>query len=110
MFNQMKNCSFMHPYFLLLKSFCLRSNIKHSTVFYHQMKHLKVRQKYCAAHHIFNSLLIVSSGDETLHLMLDIILLKFPRSYIVPGGEGVGEKHHHHHLLSGVPNWLFWLI
>ena len=29
--NQMKNCSFLHPKFLLLKSFCLRSNIKHST-------------------------------------------------------------------------------
>ena len=27
----MKNCSFLHHWFLLLKSFCLRSNIKHST-------------------------------------------------------------------------------
>ena len=35
------------------------------------MKHLEVRQKYSAAPHIFNSLLSVSSGDETLHLMLD---------------------------------------
>ena len=26
-----KNCSFLHPWFLLLKSFCLRSNIKYST-------------------------------------------------------------------------------
>ena len=36
------------------------------TVFHHQMKHLEVRQK--------NSLLGVSSGDETLHLMFDILL------------------------------------
>ena len=44
------------------------------TVFHHQMKHLKVRQKYSAARRIFNSLLGVSSGDETLHLMFDILL------------------------------------
>jgi len=35
------------------------------------MKHLEVRQKYFAARGIFNSLLCVSSGDETLSLMLD---------------------------------------
>ena len=45
------------------------------TVFHHQMKHLEVRQKYSAARPIFNSLLGVSSGDETLHLMFDILLL-----------------------------------
>ena len=39
------------------------------TVFHHQMKHLEV-----AARRIFNSLLGVSSGDETLHLMFDILL------------------------------------
>ena len=50
------------------------------TVFHHQMKHLKVRQKYAAARRIFNSLLIVSSGDETLRLMLDILLEN--RSYV----------------------------
>ena len=44
------------------------------TVFHHQMKHLEVRQKYSAARRIYNSLLGVSSGDETLHLMLDILL------------------------------------
>ena len=38
------------------------------------MKHLKVRQKYAAARRIFNSLLGVSSGDETLRLMFDILL------------------------------------
>ena len=103
MFNQMKNCSFLHPYFLLLKSFCLRSNIKHSTMFYDQMKHLRVCQKDCAVHDIFDSLLSVSSGDETLCLMLDILLLKFPRSYIDPGGGGRGRHHHHHHLLSVGP-------
>ena len=44
------------------------------TVFHHQMKHLEVRQKYSAARRIFNSLLGVSSGDEPLHLMFDILL------------------------------------
>ena len=43
------------------------------TVFHHQMKHLEVRQKYSPARRIFNSLLGVSSGDETLHLMFDIL-------------------------------------
>ena len=43
------------------------------TVFHYQMKHLEVRQKYSAARRIFNSLLGVSSGDETLHLMFDIL-------------------------------------
>ena len=37
------------------------------------MKLLEVRQKYSAARGIFNSLLGVSSGDETLHLMFDIL-------------------------------------
>ena len=46
------------------------------TVFHHQMKHLEVRQKYSPARRIFNSLLGVSSGDETLHLMFDILLRK----------------------------------
>ena len=40
------------------------------------MKQLEVRQKYSAARRIFNSLLSVSSGDETLRLMLDILHLK----------------------------------
>ena len=43
------------------------------TVFHHQMKHLAVRQKYSATRRIFNSLLGVSSGDETLRLMFDIL-------------------------------------
>ena len=43
------------------------------TVFHLVMKHLEIRQKYSAAHRIFNSLLGVSSGDETLHLMFDIL-------------------------------------
>ena len=38
-----------------------------------EKKHLEVRQKYSAARRIFNSLLGVSSGDETLHLMFDIL-------------------------------------
>ena len=44
------------------------------TVFHHQMRHLEVRQKYSAARRIFNSLHGDSSGDETLHLMFDILL------------------------------------
>ena len=42
------------------------------------MKHLKAHQRYSAAHCIFNSLFSVSSGDETLHLMLDILLKSAP--------------------------------
>ena len=42
------------------------------TVFHHQ--HLEVRQKYSATRRIFNSLLGVSSGDETLRLIFDILL------------------------------------
>ena len=37
------------------------------------MKHLKVCQKYSAVCSIFNSLLSVSPGNETLLLMLDIL-------------------------------------
>ena len=40
------------------------------------MKHLEVRKKYSAASRIFNSLLRVSSGDEKLRLLLDILRLK----------------------------------
>ena len=43
------------------------------TVSHHQMRHLKVCQKDSAERRIFNSLLSVSSGDETLGLMLDIL-------------------------------------
>ena len=42
-------------------------------MFHHQIKHLEVRQKYPAARRIFNFPLSVSSGDETLRLMLDIL-------------------------------------
>ena len=54
------------------------------TVFHHQMKHLEVRQKYSATRRFFNSLLGVSSGDETLRLMLDI-LLQYQSLYIMWG-------------------------
>ena len=63
------------------------------TVFHHQMKHLEVRQKYSAARRIFNSLLGVSSGDETLHLMFDILRKKqhceegYPEVYTSQGLE-----------------------
>ena len=42
------------------------------------MKHLEVRQKYSPARSIFNSLLSISSGDETLRLKLDILLKRWP--------------------------------
>ena len=51
----------------------LISHSKH-TVFHHQMKHFEVSQKYSAARRIFNSLLSVSSGGETMRLILDILL------------------------------------
>ena len=44
------------------------------SVFHRQMKQLEVRQKYSSARRIFNSLLSVSTGDETLRLILDISL------------------------------------
>ena len=56
--------------FLLLKSFCLRSNIKHST---HSFITIEVRQKYSTARRIFNYFIGVSPGVETLRLMLDIL-------------------------------------
>ena len=37
------------------------------------MKHLKDRKKTSAARRIFSSLLSLSSGDETLRLLLDIL-------------------------------------
>ena len=45
------------------------------------MKHLEVRQKYSAARRIFNSLLGVSSGDETLHLISCLIYYFLATSY-----------------------------
>ena len=42
-------------------------------MFHHQIKHLEVRQKYSTGRRIFN-LLGVLSSDETLRLMLDILL------------------------------------
>ena len=58
----------------------LRSNIKHLTLFCQQMKHLKGRQKYSTVHRIFNSLLGVSSGDETLRLKLDVLHESFKQT------------------------------
>ena len=37
------------------------------------MNQLEVRQKYSTERRIFNSLLGVSSGDETLRLMFDVL-------------------------------------
>ena len=48
------------------------------------MNHLEARQKYSAAPRIFNSLRSVSSGDQTLRLMLNILLEKlFPICLLV---------------------------
>ena len=70
----MKNClvfaSLISPSKMIL---CEKKYQTFDTVFHHQMKHLEVRQKYSAARRIFNSLLGVSSGDETLRLMFDIL-------------------------------------
>ena len=41
--------------------------------FHHQIKHLEVRQKYSAGRRIFNSLLRISPGDDTLRRILDIL-------------------------------------
>ena len=61
---------------LFLKSFCVEANIYQTfkAAFHHQMKHLEVRQKYSAACRIFNTLLSVSYGGETMRLVLDILI------------------------------------
>ena len=46
------------------------------------MKHLEVGQKYSAARRIFNSLLGVLSGDETLRLVPDILLPGYVKAWI----------------------------
>ena len=53
------------------------------TVFHHQMKRLEVRKKFSVASRIFNSLLVVSSGNETLRLMLEAsnLPVAFHQSY-----------------------------
>ena len=56
------------------KIICLRSNIKHSTqCFITRRNTLTLVKKYSAARLIFNSPLSVSSGDETVRLMLDAL-------------------------------------
>ena len=48
------------------------------------MKHIQVLKKYSAVCRIFNSLLGVSSGDETLRLMFDILHLNRPYNQASP--------------------------
>ena len=63
----MKNCSVFASLISPSKMILFEKKYQtFDTVFHHQMKHLEVRQKYSAARCIFNSLLGVSSGDETL--------------------------------------------
>ena len=70
----MKNCSVFSSLISPSKMILFEKKYQtFDTVFHHQMKHLEVRRKYSAARRIFNSLLGVSSGDETLHLMFDIL-------------------------------------
>ena len=80
----MKNCSVFASLISPSKMILFEKKYQtFDTVFHHQMKHLEVRQKYSAARRIFNSLLGVSSGDETLRLMFDI-LLKFVDCFEIP--------------------------
>ena len=66
----MKNCSVFASLISPSKMILFEKKYQtFDTVFHHQMKHLEV-----AARRIFNSLLGVSSGDETLRLMFDILL------------------------------------
>ena len=58
---------FMHAYPFLGVASVVASNCNAS------YSHVEFRHKYSAAHRFFNSLLSVSSGDETLRLMLDIL-------------------------------------
>ena len=71
----MKNCSVFASLISPSKLILFEKKYQtFDTLFHHQMKHLEVRQKYSAVRRIFNSLLGVSSGDETLRLMFDILL------------------------------------
>ena len=70
----MKHCSFFASLISPSKIILFEKKYQtFDTVFHRQMKHLEVRQKYSAARRIFNSLLGVSSGDDTLRLMFDIL-------------------------------------
>ena len=53
---------------------------------------LEVRQKYSAARRIFNSLLGVSSGDETLRLMFDILLEEAGLDTPLPANNTKGRR------------------
>ena len=61
------------------------------------MKDLVVRQKYSAARRILNSVVSVSSGDETLRLMLEYYLRpisdpKCMKRYIRADADGIHNK------------------
>ena len=68
----MKNCSVYASLISPSKMILFEKKYQTFDTVFH---HLEVRQKYSAARRIFNSLLGVSSGDETLHLMFDILPL-----------------------------------
>ena len=78
----MKNCSVFVSLISPSKMILFEKKFQtFDTVFHHQIKHLEVSKKYSAARRIFNSLLGVSSGDETLHLRFDILHETFPKHY-----------------------------
>ena len=79
--NHLKNCSFFASLISPSKIILFEKEYQEfDTVLHRQTKHLEVRQKYFAARRIFNSLLGVSPGDETLmRLMLGILRQIQPR-------------------------------
>ena len=73
----MKNCSFLLPWFLLLKSFCLRSNINHSTPCFITRWKTSKFVKNTPLRVVFTTIFSgVLSRDETLLLMLDMFKSK----------------------------------
>ena len=77
------------------------------TVFHHQMKHLEVRQKYSAARRIFNSLLGVSSGDETLRVMFDLLHVQWMLPYRMFEQLGSGPLCLLYEPVSKLESWLY---
>ena len=76
-------------------------------VFITRLNTLEDRQKYSAARRIFNSVLGVASGDETLCLMLDILLLTSNTHCFF---ESTEMKTQHCHLLFHFFSSLFFCL
>ena len=71
-------------------------------MFHHISKHLKFRQKYSAAHHIFNSLLSLWKCDETLSRVFDIlhITVIIRGDIIVIFMTRYDQCHHYHDFMN----------